>query len=161
MKRIDIVDRNYRRRIASLLPLRKGVSLSRVMTELNSAMKRFWLEYEINESRYHIELSDSALLLEPRRHKSKGRPKRAAMRTFIRELITIYERATEKKITRSVVHRSLGKYRVKSEDKHRPFLEFCIEVAGYGKIKEDDMTYSLHFIQQELQKLRKGRNEDR
>ena len=146
MKRIDLVARNHRRRLASVLPLSEGVSLDDVPAKIYSAIERFWEKYEATGSRYNIELVSGGLLLTPRRHKSKGRPKRSAIRQYVTELAMIYRDATGKvgRINLEVLDGDHPTYKAI----HHPFLIACIEAAGLGKIKEDDMHYPSRIFQE-------------
>jgi hypothetical protein len=146
--RIDMVKRYFARRIASTLPLREGVSPATVLGEVWSAIERFWDNWERKESRYHIELIEHSLLLTPRRRKSVGRPEKVVMYGFIDDLVTIYERSTEKRITRNV-----NAYAPHGDaEKPHAFLAICIKAAQWGKIKEDDMEYPRLIVRQVLEK---------
>jgi hypothetical protein len=152
MNRIDMVKRYFARRIASALPLRDGVSLATVLNEVWCAIQRFWDNWELKESRYHIELTKQSLLLTPRRRKSRGRPQKEVMHGFIDDLVTIYERSTGKRITRNVnAYAPHGN----AEEPH-PFLAICIKAAQWGKIKEDDMEYPRLIVTRVLATRRKA-----
>ncbi len=118
-----------RRRIAAALPLRKGVSLARVLNQVQAAARKYLREYDANESKFKdIELIDRrsgklALKFERRRHKSRGRVRRVAMRAYITALVPIYENATGKR-----VGRRYDAYREK-ETPH-PFLAACVKAVG-------------------------------
>lgn len=151
MKRIDIVKRNYRQRIASTLPLRDGVSRSRVLRQTYAAIEKFWLDYEEHESRYSIDLRLElrALLITPRRHSRAGKPSRDAMRAFVDALVPIYENATGKRFGRhNVIVADDSNETEHEEEKLIPFLLVCIEAASFGKIREDNMSYPAKIIQQ-------------
>jgi hypothetical protein len=150
MKRIDTVKRNYRRRIASTLPLREGVSVARVLRQTFAAVEQFWDDYEDTGSRYSIDLrlELQALLLAPRRHSRAGKPNKVALRSFVKALIAIYEDATGERIGRII-----NPYVDQKQEKPHPFLAICIEAASFGKIKEDDTTYPSRIIQEVLEEL--------
>ena len=118
-----------KRRIAMALPLRKGVSLVRVLSRVQAAARKFLREYDVNESKFKdIELikrssGKLALKVQRRRQESRGRVRRVAMRAYIASLVTIYENATGKR-----VGRRYDTYREK-ETPHS-FLVACVKAVG-------------------------------
>lgn len=141
---------NYERRIISTLPLRKGACVNSVLQDIYVAVERFWHSYEVGESRYDVDWieEENAIWLTPRRYNSKGRPRKAAMRTYVTTLITVYESATGNRIKRN-----WDAYA--EQEKPHPFLAICIKAGGWGSIKEDDITYPKLIVRQVLERLKK------
>jgi hypothetical protein len=124
----------HKRRIASTMRLRKSASLNRVMEQIEGATQQFWRDYDARESRYeNIELieEENALKLTQRHHRSKGRPRKTALRTYASALAIIYKRATGKKLGRINVEvpdsSSNGSH---TEERPNPFVGACMKAAG-------------------------------
>lgn len=117
-----------RRRIAATLTLRKGVTLGRVLNRVQAAARKYLREYDANESKYKdIELMEwrsgkLALKVERRRHSSRGRVPRVAMRAYITALVAIHENATGKR-----VGRRFDAYR--EQETPHPFLAACVRAV--------------------------------
>jgi hypothetical protein len=121
----------HKQRIVAALPLRKGVSLARVMGKIETAAQRFWREYDAAESKYKdIELIERrsgklALKVERRRYKSRGRVPRVAMRAYVTALVPIYKNATGKRIGRVN-----NPYVDSRQEKPHRFLAACLKAVG-------------------------------
>jgi hypothetical protein len=121
----------HRRRIAAALSLRKGVSLVRVLGQIERTARTYLRDYDANESKYkYIDLIERrsgrmALMVERRRHKSRGRIRREAMRAYVTVLVPIYENATGKR-----VGRVNNPYVDSNQEKPHPFLAACMKAVG-------------------------------
>jgi hypothetical protein len=88
-----------KRRILATMNLLEGVSPSHVMRRIEGKMRRYLREWDRHESRYVYptvkEIHGKDYLIPDRRHhRSKGKPKRDAMRSFVDSLRVIYQDAT-------------------------------------------------------------------
>jgi hypothetical protein len=114
--------------IVLALPLREPAS-ARVLNRIEVAARHYLRDYDANESKYKdIELvqrrnGKTALMVTRRRHESRGRVLRDAMRAYITALVTIFERATGKQI-----RRRNNDYT--NQAKRDPFLLACMKVVG-------------------------------
>lgn len=137
----------HKRQIAAAMrPLREGVALKRVLSEIESATRQFWQELDA-EARF-VDVEDETLrpIVRPA---SVGRPRRDSMRTFIRALVTIYERATGRQIRRQV-DRLASQRRIDGKipqgEKFHPFLLICTHAASsrYSRLIVKTVLHDLH-----------------
>ncbi|HVR21816.1 MAG TPA: hypothetical protein VMU26_00690 [Candidatus Polarisedimenticolia bacterium] len=120
---------HHNRPIVLALPLREPSSVGRVLNRIEVAARHYLRDYDANESKYtDIELiqrrnGKTALMVTRRRHESRGRVRRDAMRAYITALVTIYERATGKRIGRSNNDYT-------NQATRHPFLLACSKAVG-------------------------------
>jgi hypothetical protein len=119
-----------KKRIAKTLGL---VDPAPSLQKIDVAARRYWRDYDANESKYkNIELIERlngklALKLERRRYEVRRRPPRLSLRAYLTAIMAIYERATDKKITRIVY--SGGDKRAGQHKRH-PFVVACLRAVG-------------------------------
>jgi hypothetical protein len=120
----------HKRRIGDTLVLRKGVSLDHVMTQVEDATQQFWRDMDAeSEARCKsIEVVDRTLKITFNRYESKGAPRKEALRVYVTSLVTIYERATGKRIGRNVDAYARG-----HSEKPHPFLLACLRAASIAR----------------------------
>lgn len=116
----------HKQRIGTTLVLRKGVSLSRVMAQLETATQQFRHDMDAESAARHkdAEVVNGILTISFNRYTSKGAPLKAALRAYIRSLVGIYEPATGKRIGRNVDAYARG-----HSEKPHPFLLACLKAA--------------------------------
>lgn len=120
-----------KRRIAATMG---GKCSAAVLRQIEAKMRKYLSQWDRHESRYvHPAVKDvrGKTLLYPdrRRHKSKGKPKRDAMRAFVTALLTIYEQSTGKKpgrINLEVMDGDHPQYKAQ----HIPFIQVCVRAVG-------------------------------
>jgi len=129
----------HQRRIAAAVTLRETVSLARVLIEIEDAIERFrkealeqwkWKTFEFVEGKNLIRRTRTY-------YASKGAPHKQAERNYIRELVVIYERATENRIRRNQP--------VDKPARRHPFIWACTRAAG--------TPYSHAFVKEAIKKL--------
>jgi hypothetical protein len=123
-----------------------GKCSATVLRQIEAKMRKYLGEWDRKESRFvHPTVREvrGKTLLYPdrRRHTSKGKPKRDAMRAYVKELLSIYEQATGKKLGRINLEVMDGDH-PKYEAKHIPFIQACVRAVG--------AKYPSRIIQEEL-----------
>lgn len=128
----------HKRRIAATLTLRKGISLARVLKEIESAMQRFWTEAYDGGS-WYIEVVEGELVATTRRHTSRGRPPKQALRNYLTALARTYKSATGQRLGRNIVTDSEGAKQERRTGRNRkqqhrekihPFVLACVKAIG-------------------------------
>lgn len=139
------------RRIAATM---SGKCSAPVLRQIETRARQYLSQWDRRESRYvHPTVKEvrGKTLLYPdrRRHTSKGRPKRDAMRAFVTALFSIYEQATGKQLGRNnrTSRTDFQGYRTLAthEAKHIPFIQVCVRAVG--------AKYPSRIIQEELEEL--------
>jgi hypothetical protein len=144
-----------KRRILAKMPTLK-VAPSHVIRRIEGKMRRYLREWDRHESRYVYptvkEIRGKVFLIPDRRHhKSKGKPKRDAVRAYIAGLISIYKDATGENLGRINIRRRRDPSRPANrlffvyERKTIPFLAVCVKAVG--------MHYPSRIIQEVLEEL--------
>jgi hypothetical protein len=130
-----------------------GVDAS-VMTEIEKMMRKYWQEWDRHESRYvHPTVKEvrgkTMLFPDRRRHESKGKPNRNAVRALVTALIQIYDDATGKHLGRiNITGRAVfQRYKTLATHKSKriPFIEACVHAIG--------RRYPSRIIQEVLEEL--------
>lgn len=131
----------HKKRIAAALPLRKGISADRVLAEIGTATRRFWRDSDAEARWESINLYKDTLVLKRRRYTAKGRPREKALHAYVRTLVTVYERATGRRIGRRV-----DAYAHDYREKPHPYLAVCMKAAGkrYPRRIIREVLESLH-----------------
>jgi hypothetical protein len=125
-----------KRRIAATM---SGKCSAPVLRQIEAKMRKYLREWDRKESRFvHPTVKEvrGKTLLYPdrRRHESKGKPKRDAMRSYVTALFSIYQQSTEKKLGRinRTSRTDFQGYRTLAthEAKHIPFIQVCVRAVG-------------------------------
>lgn len=151
----------YKRRIAAALPLRKRVSLARVLQEIESAMQRFWTEI-YHEDRSYVEFREDSWWWAPRQRETRGRPRKEALRSYLTTVVGIYGRATGKRLGRNIEtpskgakeERQTGRNRTQQHrEKIHPFVLACVKAVGLPTGPKYHYGYPAGIVKQVLHDL--------
>jgi hypothetical protein len=137
-----------KRRIAATMA--DGTCSARVLRQIETKARAYLSQWDRKESRYvhptvKEVLGKTLLYPDRRRHKSKGKPKRDAMRAYVKALLSLYEQSTGKRLGRinlEVMDEDHPHYQAK----HIPFIQVCVRAVG--------AKYPSHIIQELIQKRR-------
>jgi hypothetical protein len=118
-----------KRRIAAT-----GKCSAPVLRQIEAKMRKYLGEWNSKESRYvHPTVKEvrgkTMLYPDRRRHQSKGKPKRDAMRAYVKALLLIYEQSTGKKLGRINLEVMDGDH-PQYKAKHIPFIQVCVRAVG-------------------------------
>jgi hypothetical protein len=136
-----------KRRIAATMA--DGTCSARVLRQIETKARAYLSQWDRKESRFvHPTVKEvrGKTLLYPdrRRHRSKGRPKRDAMRTYVKALLLIFEQATGKQLGRVNLEVMDGDH-PQYEAKHIPFIQVCVRAVS--------AKYPSRIIQEVLEEL--------
>jgi hypothetical protein len=150
------------------------------LRQIEAKARQYWSQWDRHESRYvHPTVNKirgkEKLFLDRRRHKSVpnkknpqkmvscGKPKRDAMRAYVKALFSIYEQATGKQLGRInikvmrpknldrsniddiLLNKALPKDHATHKAKHIPFIQVCVRAVG--------AKYPSRIIQEELEQF--------
>jgi hypothetical protein len=131
-------DYHKRQIAAAMRPLREGVSLDHVLSEIESAAQKFWRRANLEE-KMQAELHGDTLLITWARTETLGRPRKDALRAYVTAVGRAYERATARYLGRCVftdsknakLERQLGRnIDVGDRENYHPFLLACLGALG-------------------------------
>jgi hypothetical protein len=115
----------HKRRIAAAMTTPRGVSLTRVLQQIEHAIDTFRSQMDAHSAARHknVTVSDREVKITFNRYKSRGAPSKAPLRELIKRLVVIYENTTGKKIGRNVDADS-------GKEKPNTFLLACLRASG-------------------------------
>jgi hypothetical protein len=141
-----------KRRIAATLPLPTDV-----LNKIEHARQKFARDMERWSAARHKDglVIENTLVLRFNKYASQGRPRKDALRTYIKRLVPIYENATGEMINRYVPSPSTkaiqekartGKPLIRDKERPHPFISACLKTVGvrypYGLVAQ--ILHELH-----------------
>jgi hypothetical protein len=108
---------------------------ARLLRQIETKARAYLSQWDRKESRFVQPTVKHGILYPDRRcHKSKGKPKRDAMRSYVKALLSIYEQATGKRLGRiNLEVPDLAKLQRRPpthEAKHIAFIQVCVRAVG-------------------------------